>query len=113
MLAENRTAVAMQGIGSDGATKTGLLPSMRNPSTCRVLRRAWTVGRLAGSLRFPPCSRILPTGSSLSIRNPALPSEPPSIPFDQASVRPAAVLDQFTILAPSSPTSPETSTTLA
>ena len=78
MLAKKRTAVAMQGIGSDGATKPGLLPSMRNPSTCRVLRRAWTAGRLAGSLRFPPWPRILPTGSSLSIRNPAPPSEPPS-----------------------------------
>src|SRR5229473_3228313 len=59
MLAKKRTAVAMQGIGSDGATKTGLLPSMRNPSTCRVLRRAWTVGRLAGSLRFSPWPRIV------------------------------------------------------
>ncbi len=78
MLAKKRTAVAMQGIGSDWATKPGLLPSMRNPSTCRVLRSAWTVGRLAGSLRFSPWPRILPTGSSLSIRNPAPPSEPPS-----------------------------------
>jgi hypothetical protein len=65
-------------LGLTGATKPGLLPSMRNPSTCRVLRRAWTAGRLAGSLRFPPWPRILPTGSSLSIRNPAPPSEPPS-----------------------------------
>lgn len=83
---KNRTALAMQGIGSDGATKCGLLPPMRNPSTCRVLRRAWTAGRLAGSLRFSPWPRILPTGSSLSTRNPAPPGEPPSIPFDQASV---------------------------
>lgn len=51
-VAENRTTVAMEGIEL-GVNKTRLHPSTRNPSTCRVLRRAWTVGRLAGRLRFP------------------------------------------------------------
>jgi hypothetical protein len=32
--------------------------SMRNPSTSRVLRSAWTVCRLTGSLRFPRGSTL-------------------------------------------------------
>jgi hypothetical protein len=43
----------------------GPLPSMRNPSTRRVVRRAWTVGRLTGSLPFPrPCKLIQDPGFS-------------------------------------------------
>src|SRR6266700_7579969 len=43
----------------------GSLPSMRNPPTRRVVRRAWTVGRLTGSLPFPhPCRLIQTPGFS-------------------------------------------------
>src|SRR5712691_11723184 len=43
----------------------GPLPSMRNPPTRRVVRRAWTVGRLTGSLPFPhPCKLIQTPGFS-------------------------------------------------
>src|SRR5882762_3699822 len=43
----------------------GPLPSMRNPSTRRVVRRAWTVGRLTGSLPFPrPCKLVQTPGFS-------------------------------------------------
>ena len=34
---------------------------MRNPSTRRVVRRAWTVGRLTGSLPFPRPSKLIQT----------------------------------------------------
>src|SRR4249920_975205 len=36
----------------------GPLPSMRNPPTRRVVRRAWTVGRLTGSLPFPRACKL-------------------------------------------------------
>ena len=39
----------------------GPLPSMRNPPTRRVVRRAWTVGRLTGSLPFPRSCKLIQT----------------------------------------------------
>src|SRR5712664_4367374 len=45
--------------------RCGPRPSMRNPPTRRVVRRAWTVGRLTGSLPFPrPCKLIQDPGFS-------------------------------------------------
>ena len=48
-------------------------------------------GPSSGEPAFFPVAANTADGISLSIRNPALPSKPPSIPFDQASVGPAAV----------------------
>src|SRR5258708_1102288 len=63
--ASNDAARAMLRTESMRLKNFGPLPSMRNPPTRRVVRRAWTVGRLTGSLPFPrPCKLIQTPGFS-------------------------------------------------
>jgi hypothetical protein len=60
MLAEKRTAVATQGIGSDGERKIGLLPSIRNPLDMSSAAQTLDGGPSSGEPAFSPWPRLLP-----------------------------------------------------